>query len=156
MSRVTGPAGAAANDSSFAASISDDGRYVAFASYANNLSADDNDTYANVFVRDLQANTTTLASRATGAAGPGPTTTPSCPTSLGDGRSVAFYSNANNLSTEDDNTFANVFVRDLQANTTTLASRATGAGGAGASDGSYAAICRRAGATRPSSPPRTT
>ena len=49
-------------------SISSDARFVAFTSAANNLSTEDNDTYANVFVRDV------LGSPA-GPPGAGPDTT---------------------------------------------------------------------------------
>ena len=45
-------------------SISADGRYVAFQS-SSQLSPEDTDSTADIYVRDLQANTTTLASRAT-------------------------------------------------------------------------------------------
>ena len=67
VSRASGPTGAAANDASDQPSVSADGRFVVFVSRADNLSADDNDSVANVFVRDLQAGTTTLVSRADGA-----------------------------------------------------------------------------------------
>ena len=137
VSRLTGAAGGAANDSSYDPQISSDGRHVSFYSYADNLSADDNNTYANVFVRDLQENTTTLVSRAAGANGAGGDETSVNASVSGDGHFVAFQSSADNLSTEDNNTYYNIFVRDLQANTTTYVSRATGATGAAANFSSF-------------------
>ena len=136
-SRATGAAGAGGTDNSTDTSLSADGRYAAFTSSADNLSAEDNNLYGNVFVRDLQANTTTLVSRATGAAGTGANDTAYDADISADGRYVVFISNADNLSAEDNNNYINVFVRDLQANTTTLVSRAAGATGTGADDSSY-------------------
>src|SRR5438105_3267171 len=49
--------------------ISADGRFVAFISHADNLSAEDDDAFWNVFVRDNALGTVTLVSRADGAAG---------------------------------------------------------------------------------------
>ena len=65
-SRAAGVAGAKGNGASSSPSISADGRYVSFNSQATNLSPDDTDTTGDVYVRDLQTNTTTLASRASG------------------------------------------------------------------------------------------
>ena len=97
---------------------------MAFTSSANNLSGEDVDPVYDVFVRDLQTSVLTLTSRASGAAGAGGTTASADASISADGRYVAFSSLADNLSTEDDNTYSNIFVRDLQANTTTLVSRA--------------------------------
>ncbi|MEN4007321.1 MAG: cysteine peptidase family C39 domain-containing protein [Methanobacteriaceae archaeon] len=55
-------AGVQGNASSKSPSISADGRYVAFISYATNLVANDTDTFNDVFVRDLLLNTTTMVS----------------------------------------------------------------------------------------------
>jgi Tol biopolymer transport system component len=136
VSRASGAAGPAAEGASGDPAISGDGRYVAFESVADNLSAEDNDTYQNIFVRDLVANTTILVSRATGPAGAGADLASSNPAISADGRYVAFQSNANNLSDDDQNAVTDVFVRDLLANTTTLVSRAPGPGGAGGDAGS--------------------
>jgi Tol biopolymer transport system component len=124
VSRATG--GAAANGDAELPSISTDGRYVAFESNAENLSGDDVAAY-DVFVRDLVTGTTTLVSRQTGTApmngGDGQSFGPSI---SADGRYVAFYSDADNLSDDDVNSVSNVFVRDTVANTTTLVSRQSG------------------------------
>ena len=103
---------------------------MAFDSTAGNLSAEDGDLVADVFVRDVAAGTTTLVSRAGGPAGPGGTDASTSPSISADGRHVAFDSRADNLSSEDVDTVGNVFVRDLVAGTTVLVSRTTGTGGA--------------------------
>ena len=51
--------------------VSADGRYVVFESTADNPSDVDNDSVVNIYVRDRQAGTTELVSRASGAAGAG-------------------------------------------------------------------------------------
>jgi Tol biopolymer transport system component len=130
VSRASGPGGAGANAGAFAPDISADGRRVAFHSTADNLSAADNDTYTNVFVRDLVANTTTLVSRRSGGGGAGANGDSLFAAISGDGNRVAFQSEANNLSNDDNDAVVNVFVRDLATSTNTLVSRATGAGGA--------------------------
>jgi Tol biopolymer transport system component len=132
VSRATGPSGANANGGAGFPTISDDGRYVAFVSSADNLSADDPDTLDDVYVRDLSLNTTELVSRETTAVGAKGTSASTQPAISGDGRSVAFTSDADNLSVDDNDSFANVFVRDLDTETTTLVTRATGAAGAAA------------------------
>ena len=54
--------GSVGNGSSKSAVLSPDGRYVAFASIASNLVPGDTNRLQDVFVRDLQTGTTTLAS----------------------------------------------------------------------------------------------
>jgi Calx-beta domain-containing protein/VCBS repeat protein/WD40 repeat protein len=135
VSRATGASGAAADRSAEAAAISADGRFVAFSSLATNLDpADPTTANENVFVRDLQTNTTTLVSRASGATGTTANGLSASPAISADGRFVAYRSNATNLDSADTDTSADIYVRDLQTNTTTLASRATGANGTKAND----------------------
>ena len=130
VSRAAGVNGAKGDGHSYLERLSADGRFVAFHSLASNLSADDGDAIGDVYVRDMQANTTTLVSRASGASGAKGNGV-SFPGSLSaDGRFVAFTSSATNLSSDDGDTTSDVFVRDLQTNTTTLVSRAGGADGA--------------------------
>ena len=105
---------------------------MAFASGADNLSRDDNDAVSNVFERDTQQNTTTLVSRASGAARDGGSEDSFVASISADGRFVAFQSGADNLSNEDNDSVNNDFVRDTQPNTTTLVTRASGAAGAAA------------------------
>lgn len=130
VSRATN--GAAGDSESFRPSVSANGRFVAFSSNANNLSDVDNDNVTNVFVRDRQTNTTTLVGRASGPQGAGANSGSHSPSISGDGRLVAFNSSATNLSNGDSDAFTDVYVRDLQMNTTHLVSRASGGQGADA------------------------
>ena len=128
---ITGSQGAG-----FYTSISADGRYVAFDTEAENLTAEDADSVGDVVVRDRVAGTTTLVSRATGATGAPGDYHSRLPQLSADGSKVAFLSEADNLgsiSPPDEETplhRLNVYVRDMAAGTTVLASRANGAGGA--------------------------
>lgn len=114
-------------------SISANGRWVSFASVAEDLVANDGNGAEDVFVRDLQTGTTTLVSidRQGSSSGTGrsfaPVLTPG-------GRNVAFVSNANDLVAGDDNTATDVFLRDLNAGTTTLVSLARDGVGGGKGD----------------------
>jgi TolB protein len=132
VSRQTSQGGAGGDEFSNFPSISADGRYVTFVSDADNLSTADVEEVVDVFVRDLQSNTTTLVSRQSGPGGAGADDVSSFPAISPDGRYVAFQSSADNLSTADNNAVRNIYVRDLQSNTTTLVSRQSGPGGAGA------------------------
>jgi Tol biopolymer transport system component len=105
--------------------VSADGRYVVFASDADGLSTEDDDTVANVFVRDTLTDTTVLASRANGAAGAAPTASSSEEQISADGTKVAFVTTANDLVAGDTDGLKDVFVRDLVNGTTALASIGT-------------------------------
>lgn len=123
-SKVGTVVGAPSITSSAEPALSADGRYLAFTSAANNLSDDDLDGTIDVFRRDLTTGLTKLVSRTTGnvAGTGGATGTSSAPAMSQDGRFVAFASNANNLATTDADGNYDVFVRDMQANTTQLVS----------------------------------
>ncbi len=103
-----------------------DGRYVVFASQSDGLVGDDDDHFNNIFVRDRVAGTTRLVSRASGASGAAANNYSYSPTISDDGRYVAFDSNATNLAANDTDTRADVYVRDLSTDTTTLLSQTTG------------------------------
>ena len=93
------------------ASISADGRYVAFNSYASNLVGSDTNGYWDIFVRDLVDGTTTLVSVDSGGLpGNGGSYDPSI---SADGRYVSFTSAASNLVAGDTNGAFDIFVRDL-------------------------------------------
>ena len=105
-----------ANHWSGAPTISSDGRYVAFESYASNLVKRDTNHHTDVFVRDLQTGTTKRVSVSSSGA---QTNRESYGSSISsDGRFVAFFSDASNLVAKDTNRAADVFVRDLQTGTT--------------------------------------
>ena len=108
--------------------ISANGRYVAFASKARNLSRFDKDSVEDVFLRDLETNRTLLVSRGQGkhgAPGGGDSSNPSI---SADGRYVAFESYASNLGPADSGAIPDVFVRDMRSGRVFLASRADGNG----------------------------
>jgi hypothetical protein len=136
VSRATGVAGAPGDDSSTDAVVSPSGRFVSFRSAANNLSPDDNNAVLNIFLRDLDESTTALISRASGPGGAGADGN-SFNAVVSDNARVAFDSDANNLSALDNDAFRNIFVRDALAATTELVSRAPGAAGAAANQGSF-------------------
>ena len=118
------------NGPSYMASISGDGRIVAFASRARNLVPRDNDGAEDVFVRDMFTGAMKLISgrirsgRAT-VARSNRTIYPSISAS---GRYVAFHSDRNDISPGDSNAIGDVFVRDRQTGVTTLVSRPNGSG----------------------------
>lgn len=122
---ATGPSGTA--------SISSNGRWVSFSSVAEDLVSNDGNGQEDVFVRDLQTGTTTLVSidRQGSSSGTGrsfgPVLTPG-------GRTVAFVSNANDLVGDDENAVNDVFLRDLNAGTTTLVSTSRDGTGGGKGD----------------------
>ncbi len=102
------------------ATISYDGRYVAFDSYASNLVAGDSNGDGDAFVRDMVAGTTRRVSvSSTGQEGNGGSHEPAI---SGDGHFVAFTSNASTLTSDHDNWWFDVFVRDLQGETTSQVS----------------------------------
>jgi Tol biopolymer transport system component len=118
--------GAPADGDSFHPSISVNGWFIAFESVADNLSADDDDQFSNIFMRDTTAGTTDLVNRVsapTNAAADGDSYGPTIDR---DGKRVAFTSDADNLSTKDDNAYTNVFVRDLPLRFTSAVSLPTG------------------------------
>jgi Tol biopolymer transport system component len=111
------------NDADAHPSISADGRFVAFVSFASNLIANDTNGKADVFVRDRQTGTTELVSSGVGIE---QANKESYMTSISaDGRYIAFNSLASNLVSGDTNNQWDTFVRDRQTGTTELVSIAT-------------------------------
>ncbi len=111
-----GPGGVQANDYSFLASISGDGRYVVFDSYATNLAASCTNGHDQIFVRDRQNGTTTCASLSSAGVQGNNESSPALISN--NGRYVAFASRSSNLVGDDTNFSYDIFVRDLQGNTT--------------------------------------
>ncbi len=133
-------------DSYGQAPVNDDGTRVAFNSLSSNLVANDTNPGCvsnqldgkcyDVFIRDVVAGNTTLASvAANGGSANGSSTFPDM---SANGRFVVFTSGASNLVAGDNNTFcdqdqdndaddncSDIFVRDVQLGTTTLISRNT-------------------------------
>ncbi len=124
-------AGAQANQNSLGASISGDGRFVAFESEASNLVAGDTNGVRDVFVHDRQTGQTIRVSvDSSGVEGDGDSRWPSM---SADGRSVAFDSEATNLVPGDTQGVRDVFVHDLVSRQTTRVS-VNSMGGAGNSE----------------------
>ena len=115
----------------------DNHRYIAFVSFADGLSPDDDDSVANVYVRDRTLNVTHLISRADGPAGAGANGASHDPSISANSRFVAFTSAASNLAPGASGLVEHVYVRDIVAGTTTLVDRADNPDGAIANDGSF-------------------
>jgi Tol biopolymer transport system component len=97
---------------SFTPELSADGRFLVFTSFAANLVSPDDNEGSDVFVRDLQANTTTRVSEYPGGfLVDGDSQRPSI---SADGRYIAFDSDAWNLVWGDTNDAFDVFVHDRQ------------------------------------------
>ena len=113
--------GAPANGLSSQPSISADGRFIAFTSDANNLVANDNNGFTDIFVYDRATDESTLVSvtsdgaQANGESFGGASISP-------DGRFVTFASDATNLVGDDTNGFTDIFVHDRQTGETTIVS----------------------------------
>ena len=111
-----GPAGAQANEHSAMPSISADGRFVAFESLASNLVANDTNATWDVFVYDRQTGTMELAS--VDSAGVQADSDSESASISGDGRVVAFWSEATNLVPSDANGCYDIFVHDRLSGST--------------------------------------
>jgi Tol biopolymer transport system component len=110
--QATGPGSPPSN--SVAPSMTPDGRYVTFLSWATNLVSLDSNGMADVFVHDRQTSLTTRASvglvQSNGEAEGDPSIS-------ANGQFIAFASTGSNLVTGDTNGAADVFVRDTVAGT---------------------------------------
>ena len=102
---------------------------MVFSAYARRLSGLP-DQITQVYRRDLQTGALALVSRATGPAGAPAVRSAGSRRSAPTAARVAFMSSAPLAPGDPDDDNAAVYVRDLAAQTTTLVSRATGAGGA--------------------------
>jgi flagellin-like hook-associated protein FlgL len=107
----TSATGVEGNDTSYAAAISADGRYITFYSIATNLVANDTNGAADTFIKDTvtgeveRVSTSSDGSQSSGSA--------SYPMAMSpDGRYVAIYSEAANLVSGDTNGVGDGFVKD--------------------------------------------
>ncbi len=94
------------NGDSYGVSISDDGRYIAFVSEADNLVVDDINERSDIFVYDRVEQTT---KRFDGN---------SFPSISGNGEYVVFNSSLNNLVLDDTNQAGDIFLVDLNTSST--------------------------------------
>jgi hypothetical protein len=126
-------AGVGANSYSNGASISSDGRFVAFASEADNLISNDTNNVSDVFVHDRQSGETTLISLSSaGVQGNGWSEFPAI---SANGRFVSFQSASFNLVADDSNFARDIFVHDRETGETSRVS--LGPGGVQANDSSF-------------------
>src|SRR5262249_34743800 len=110
-----GPNGEEGNGESITPSISQDGRFVAFATRSNNFdpAMGDGNLAFDVFVHDFQAGQTVRASVSVlGTEGNSDSLNPQI---TPDGAAVVFSSDSSNLTFDDANGVTDVFVRDLFA-----------------------------------------
>ena len=123
--------GGQGDGNSYEPSLSADGRYVAFESWASNLVAGDTNKVGDVFVHDRSTGTTERVS--VHSSGAQAWAACNSPTISGDGSVVAFLSGANGLVTGDTNHRYDVFVHDRATGITERVS-VDSAGGEGDGD----------------------
>lgn len=111
----------AANGDSISPSLSSDGSSVVYQSYATDLHGLDTDADSDIVITDVATGTTELASLNTAGDGSGNSSSYS-PSLSDDGTKVVFYSLASDLVSSDSYGGDDVFVRDLTAGVTELAS----------------------------------
>jgi Tol biopolymer transport system component len=121
----------------FGVGISADGRFVAFGSTATNIISGGASGTGDIYLRDVQTNTTELISVST--AGVHSNNGSYSPTISADGRYVVFGSQGSNLDPIDLNGAEDVFLRDRVAGTTSLISLSS-AGGIGDGYSDYPVI----------------
>jgi Tol biopolymer transport system component len=127
---ISAPAGAAtdpiiqANDTSSAADISANGRYALFTSYATNLLPNTTLGGGHIYRRDLGQGVTELVDAAGAAGVPNGSILGQVYLSS-NGRYSAFTSTATNLVAGDTNGINDVFLRDIEQQTTELVNVAT-------------------------------
>jgi len=108
----------AGNSGGFDASISLDGRFIVFNSSSTNLVPDDTNGKADVFVYTVATGQIVRASvSSSGAEGIQSSSEPSI---SGDGRYVTFTSASSNFATINTYDYDHLYIRDMQAGTTTL------------------------------------
>jgi hypothetical protein len=144
LDRSAGSTGAIGNGSSSEVALSADGSTAVFVSESSNLGAGGGNDFARVYRRRIDPkapgfNSLQLVSRPSGTAAFSQDSKQAAIPSRAissDGRYVAFQSSADDLSSADDDGLVNIFVRDTVSGTTTLVSRANGAGGIAADQSS--------------------
>ncbi len=109
------------NGTSWHPAISADNRYIVFQSDADNLVPNDTNKTIDIFVHDRQTKRTRRVSVASDGSQSKPSWTNQA-TISGNGRFVAFTSDASNLVADDKNSAPDVFVHDLRTKQTTRAS----------------------------------
>ncbi len=114
-----------ANAETQVASVSADGRFIAYGSSATNLVAGAAPVLFDVFLYDRQLGTTIRVSKSIGNATQGGNAGSGVPTISADGRYVTYYSAASDLVAGDTNNLKDVFVYDRVTETTERISKST-------------------------------
>lgn len=137
------PNGDDANGTSFDGSLSANGRYLVFASYASNLVSDDTNETGDIFVRDLwTARTTRVSVSSSGVESDQPSWDPEI---SADGMRVVFWTSATNLVDGEVGTVTGAYLHDRSDGSTIRLARP--AGGGMPDDGTYQAAISADGAT---------
>lgn len=98
--------------------ISDDGRFVVFATQAPNIVPPGGAGGVHVFVRDRETQTTEQVDLTPSGDLSAQYSNAGAPVMSGDGRFIAFASDAGDLTIDDDNSVADVFLRDMTSRST--------------------------------------
>ncbi len=117
------PGGVEANDNSDYPSISDDGRYVAFMSWASNLVTSDTNNSADIFL--LDRNTAAIGRISVASDGTQGNCYSTSPRISANGRYVVYDSCSINLVAGDTNNSVDIFLYDRVTRQTELISRAS-------------------------------
>ena len=119
---IPNPALALVNANAFYPTLSDGADFVSYASDASNLVVGDTNGVMDVFVYDTSFGSTERVSVSSAPANAQGNNDSYTPYISGDGQFVVFASRATNLVTVDTNLVADIFVRDLILDTTSLVS----------------------------------
>ncbi len=109
-----------ANGYSARPSIDNSGTKIAFMSNANNLVANDTNSFVDIFLKDTVTDETQLISTALAGAANGSSSNPKISS---DGTKVVFQSDASNLVDGDTNETSDIFVKDLVTGVVSLVSK---------------------------------
>ena len=109
-----------ANKDSMSPSVSENGRYVAFTSWASNLIHEDTNDDFDIFVHDRETGNTSRVS--VDSAGNESNDRSDFATISANNRYIAFHSDASNLVSDDTNGKVDIFVHDLETGDTTRVS----------------------------------
>jgi Tol biopolymer transport system component len=119
----TGSYGEQGNGDSWQGVLSDDGRFVAFVSEADNLVPGDTNGYVDVFIKDIESGETVRAS--VDPSGNQVYCDSYSPSLSGDGRFVAFSSGASELVPGHTPTWRSIFIRDMETGAVEIGSVST-------------------------------